>query len=66
MTRSTIAKISIAAVWLAVALSVVLMMLIPEEKILVFFIGFVALCVTCLGGVTIIKDRSGAPGPNPR
>ncbi|AFV88169.1 hypothetical protein PACID_03200 [Acidipropionibacterium acidipropionici ATCC 4875] len=53
MTRSTIAKISIAAAWLAVAL----MMLIPEEKILVFFIGFVALCVTCLGGVTIIKDR---------
>lgn len=58
MTRSTIAKISITAAWLAVALSVALMMmLIPEEKILVFFIGFVALCVTCLGGVTIIKDR---------
>lgn len=57
MTRSTIARISIAAAWLAVALSVALMMLIPEEKILVFFIGFVALCVTCLGGVTIIKDR---------
>lgn len=58
MTRSTIAKISIAAVWLSVALSVILMMLIPEEKILLFFIGFVALCVTSLGGVTIIKDRS--------
>ena len=57
MTRTTIAKISIGAVWLAVALSVALTMLIPEEKILVFFIGFVALCVTCLGGVTIIKAR---------